>query len=329
VTLDAYLDGREDRTGCETGEEMCDLCQQTQSWAVRPAQNRARKGNEEKEEEEKGEKRRKENNSDEDNEENDEEDDEDDDEDDNDDDDNDEEEEGEEEKKKKNDQKSGSTQKDKNSVYEDDNSRVGVITMSMTYDHQVAQRRAIRFYHYADRRIEARQFSDTVTLLDRWQTICFFCYPYDGATHNRANCTAPGRSEYSEVAQWLQRSIRYDKYSGCFQCGFPQSVCQGRWQPGSSDGYVRRADGVCDLPSVLYEAGAIFCTTDAASESLREELYDRAAIQPRSCEGVVRYLGRKIQLAGLETNRLFQEVVSLYGRLRIDTGDNVNGPNQG
>lgn len=327
VTLDAYLDRREDRTGCEAGEEMCDLCQQMQSFAVQPAQNRARQGKEEEEVEEEveeeeveeeevqeeevqkkkkggkndddGDSNNNDNNDNDDNNNNNNNNDDNDDDDDDDDD-------------------------NKNSMYEDNSSKVDTAPMSMIYDHQAAQRRAIRFYHYADRRIEARQFSDTVTLLDRLQITCFFCYPYDGAIHNRADCTAPGQQEYSEVVQWLQRSIRYDKYSGCFQCGFPQSVCRGRWQTGPSGGYVRRADGVCDLPSVLYEAGAIFCTTDAASESLREELYDRAAIQPRNREGVVRFLGCKVRLAGLETNRLFQEVVSLYSRLRIDTRNNID-----
>lgn len=303
VVLDTYLDGRNDRTECEATEEKCDLCAARSTDPLRSELDvengstgsavdfgRVVKADDDKREDDDRRKKddgRKDENGKNDDREND-----------------DEKNEG------KNDESDESDESDDSNGEKSEESD-GPDAASTPYNHQVVQRRAVRFYNQSERRFEARQLQNTVALLTRLHGTCLLCYPYDATEHSSEACVHPGRATYDVTVRWLQQTIKYDRYAGCFRCGFPQALCTGRWQIGAS-GYVGRANGTCNYSTLLYEAGAIFCMVDADGRSIREDLYRRISTTPHSRDGVVRYFGQKTRLAGFETNRLFTEVVALY-----------------
>lgn len=66
----------------------------------------------------------------------------------------------------------------------------------------------------------------------QWREQCWICEVHGRPSdHELYHC---GDKDSQAARDWMiqmRRQIRYERYSGCFQCGMPQSICTG-WQDG-------------------------------------------------------------------------------------------------
>lgn len=127
--------------------------------------------------------------------------------------------------------------------------------------------------------------------------------------------TCPGRSgDPWQRAQGfrglVEREIfekkRLAKYSGCFHCGLPQSVCSG-WREEDTDGgrFTRVRGAGCQYKGVLGRVygGVYGCYGEEANEGFREMMEADGFVRGGS-DKWYRWLGSRIEWGGMETNRL-------------------------
>lgn len=101
----------------------------------------------------------------------------------------------------------------------------------------------------------------------------------------------------------MQSTIRFDKYSGCFNCGAPQEICN-RWESNGRRGWVRRIGGECQFSGVM--AGALYGIKHGYPEvweRWRQEL-EMMGVYINSEGDIVGYLGRRWKEDEFESNRL-------------------------
>jgi hypothetical protein len=107
-------------------------------------------------------------------------------------------------------------------------------------------------------------------LLPYFRDQCMLCRVVRSQRHAISACPAPDRGAYDEMAQLIGRTIRYGSCAGCFRCGLPQSLCE-RWT-STDQGFHIKAGGKCQFRTSLSEAGAVFLSSDARFDRVREPL---------------------------------------------------------
>jgi hypothetical protein len=154
-------------------------------------------------------------------------------------------------------------------------------------------------------------------LLQHFHDQCMLCVSVRSQYHSISHCKASDRASYDAMVQLIRRTIRYERFSGCFRCGLPQSLCQA-WI-STDQGFRTKADQECQYRGSLSEAAAIFLYDVAFLQRIQAGFQkrfqigsDRAKERSLWQEQVVRQLGRKVRWLNLETNVLFQEVLELY-----------------
>jgi superfamily II DNA or RNA helicase len=154
-------------------------------------------------------------------------------------------------------------------------------------------------------------------LLQGFHDQCMLCISVHSRRHPVATCTAPDRASYEEMVQLIRRRIRYDRFSGCFRCGVPQSLCR-RWIP-TDRGFRTRPDTECQFSTSLSEAAAVFLHDNPHFTSVQKRIGARFQIDSTTTisrtswqEKIIRQLGRKVRWLETETNVLFQEILGYY-----------------
>ena len=121
-------------------------------------------------------------------------------------------------------------------------------------------------------------------------------------------CKRPNSEKAKEVYENTRRTIKYERYSCCFQCGLPQEVCQ-RYEQRASQGYWQLvSEQQCQYPEVVMPT--LIGLTIAGGERFGETSIQRMAdegVDVGSDEEVNGWLGGKIRWGGLESNRLTRE----------------------
>ena len=91
---------------------------------------------------------------------------------------------------------------------------------------------------------EAREVEDFKAQLESWTGCCPFCRSMglEVRDHPMEACPDRGSEGWVQVEtgmEWVKQEIfgkrKMEKYSGCFYCGIPQSLC-GRWRAKDEDG---------------------------------------------------------------------------------------------
>lgn len=163
--------------------------------------------------------------------------------------------------------------------------------------------------------------------LSRWKGVCLVCKAAGrDARHSNGDCaTEQGRQADTEMRDML-RAIKYDRFSGCFECGVPQAVCN-RWERSGRNSYRQNKGEECQFRDVM--AGVLYGVKYGYPEmwgAWRVRLEGLGAVRAVSDEQVFSYLGRQWKKNGLESNRLVQEFMWLAGRLEdnhVGSGDRL------
>ncbi|MGI4794563.1 MAG: helicase-related protein [Janthinobacterium lividum] len=151
--------------------------------------------------------------------------------------------------------------------------------------------------------------------IETLRTRCYRCMGsgQDGF-HLRIECSNAPNSLYQDTIDRIRRSIKFDRYSGCFTCGMPQEFCQTFVQ--TPKGFVRSRDQKeCTVQTGLFDAAAALVYDSGERILEQNRLYERLGIvsdQGSDRTRIVQSLGRKVRWFGWETNLLFQATAEWY-----------------
>ncbi|KAH6957504.1 hypothetical protein DER45DRAFT_487842 [Fusarium avenaceum] len=175
---------------------------------------------------------------------------------------------------------------------------------------------------------EAREAQEFEMQLERWSGSCVVCRMglglKDGeeTQHEMAQC--PNRD--SERWYWISEAImmvekelferrRMELFSGCFDCGMPQEICD-RWVANDKDGgrFSRVSESRCQHAGLLLRlyAGVYGWNKDRADVVVCEMMRaDNFSVDEEGVDQMYRWLGGRVIWGGLETSRFCQVVYRL------------------
>ena len=240
VVLDGYLDGRDDRVGCEEGEESCDVCGG---------------GTGEERDDETGE----------------------------------------------------DTMEDEREA-----EHGGV---EGEFWQQERERRRGREELMRSRQQEGLEMEWLRRQLQDWTGRCGIC---EGAglgadDHDLKHCKSAESRKAREMFWMIQKTIRFEAYSGCFGCGVPQEFCNG-WEDDGKGKYRKVKGGSCQFKGVLIAGvlGMIFGYGEQVWGRWQQRL-EGFGVDLGSDESLVSYLGLKRRLEDTESNNLAGEFCWISG----------------
>jgi hypothetical protein len=100
---------------------------------------------------------------------------------------------------------------------------------------------------------EQREVERLGEMLQEWKDGCQWCRVNEWAgaeQHQLADCVQEQADDVREGVREMRKRIRWEKYSCCFQCGVPQSMCASyRERPDA--GWDKIAGARCQFAGVL------------------------------------------------------------------------------
>lgn len=105
----------------------------------------------------------------------------------------------------------------------------------------------------------------------------------DGARHDLYGCRAPDSQAARQWMLQVRRQIQYARYSACFQCGMPQTVCPG-WEDRTQCAYR----GIL-IPMV---AAMVYSPQARPIQPLWQDRLAEAGVDTEELDAVTRFLGQ-------------------------------------
>ncbi|KAF2726598.1 hypothetical protein EJ04DRAFT_598889, partial [Polyplosphaeria fusca] len=180
--------------------------------------------------------------------------------------------------------------------------------LSLRRSHAVAEVR-----HQANNAI---QVNELIRLMEEWKEGCQQCRAYNiaGSGHNLEQCRHEEAESMRGGLEFLQKQIQWAKYSCCFDCGLPQSICSSFQLDIVRGGYRKQAGLQCQYKGVLIKVVVAiwYRYTEQVEEIVREILFDEGRIG-RGGRGLddetvfataVVWLGEKKRWGGIEGNKM-------------------------
>jgi hypothetical protein len=163
-------------------------------------------------------------------------------------------------------------------------------------------------------------------MLEEWRDCCQWCRVNEWAgakQHQLADCIQEQADDVREGVREMMKRVRWEKYSCCFKCGVPQSMCASyRERPDA--GWDKIAGAQCQFAGVLI---ASVISIWVAAESLFND-WVRAQMEKEGVElredelhfnGVLAWMATLVQWGGIQSNKMcwvFVRFVSLFAMQR-------------
>lgn len=177
------------------------------------------------------------------------------------------------------------------------------------YRSQQQQRQHVRKRQQSQASQEGHEIAEFQRQLRRWQDRCPMCFMSQREdSHSLMQCRQENSQSTQEVYMATRQMIKYEKYSGCFQCGLPQGICQ-RYEQRANGGFWQLIPGaVCQYDGVVMST--LFGLTIGQKTNVNKEMFGRMkqdGVGIMKDEEVNQWLGGKIRWGGLECNRMVRE----------------------
>ena len=200
------------------------------------------------------------------------------------------------------------------------------VTAGTDVDVEIYQARARRRMQGWNERVrqseEALEVERFKEMLEQWARGCPWCRATGAeeqvcGSHGLEECGIEDAGEVRAAVERISGRIRWAKFSGCFDCGLPQSICE-RFEARPDGGYTRQRGGRCQYPGVLI--GSAVSMWGANGEQTGAFLRERMQQKGMDGEGgegeLVKWMGQKVRWAGIESNELCRAMVGLYEACR-------------
>lgn len=176
--------------------------------------------------------------------------------------------------------------------------------------HRQWQQRAWAEYHQQ----EACQVAELERQLERFQGRCPLCLVHQAEEQQHAieNCTADHASVIRELSATLTKKMAdekwFDRFSCCYHCHAPQAMCQ-RWQQKSEQGWWEEVGGVeCQFGDIVIPGVYSMLNRGGSEEVWR--LNEWAATEgvdlSKDLNEVCKWFGKRVEWGGIEGSRLLQ-----------------------
>jgi hypothetical protein len=168
---------------------------------------------------------------------------------------------------------------------------------------------------------EASEGMRLAQMASEWSEGCIWCRAKGEEEEDKINgheiseCKGEEAEMVRAKIREVQSRIKWDKYSGCFGYGLPQSICKGWAEIGQTGAYGRQAGGVCKKGFVVRVTFALYGAWGSeAEEILREGMAARGLRFDTTARGqaaLIGWLGRKVRWGGYESNEACRAMVQL------------------
>jgi superfamily II DNA helicase RecQ len=194
------------------------------------------------------------------------------------------------------------------------------------FERRLAGRRSLSCQEMALQSREHLEVERLGEMLEEWRGCCQWCRVNEWAgakQHQLADCVQEQADGVREGVREMMKRIRWEKYSCCFKCGVPQSMCASyRERPDA--GWDKIAGAQCQFAGVLI---ASVISIWVAAESLFND-WVRAQMEKEGIElredelhfnGVLAWMATLVQWGGIQSNKMcwvFVRFVSLFAMQR-------------
>ena len=177
------------------------------------------------------------------------------------------------------------------------------------FDIQEWERQEVEEISRAMRSENAIEMEQLEWKLEEWTGKCAICYAEGREIrevwHKTSDCQDKEADAVNEAIRRFRRGIKYERFSCCFNCGIPQSICRHWEENGVTGGWRVNRAAVCQYPDVLAEATMAMMYLDirgvgsAITRWIEEDGFDA-----RAEKEVYRWLGRMKRWHRLQVNQL-------------------------
>jgi superfamily II DNA or RNA helicase len=158
-------------------------------------------------------------------------------------------------------------------------------------------------------------------MLAEWKDGCQWCRVNEWAgaeQHRLADCRQEQSDDVREGAREMLKRVRWEKYSCCFTCGIPQSICASYRQRADA-GWDKIAQAQCQYEGVLaasmtsiwVAAESLF--SDWVQEQMRTEGVGQAD-EELQFDSVLAWMARLVWWGGIQSNRMCWVFVRFIAR---------------
>ena len=148
-------------------------------------------------------------------------------------------------------------------------------------------------------------------MLDEWKGCCQWCRvnKWAGAEqHQLADCRQEQSDDVREGVREMLKRVRWEKYSCCFTCGIPQSICASYRQRADA-GWDKIAEAQCQYEGVLaastisiwVAAESLF--SDWVQEQMRQEGVGQAE-EELQFDSALAWMARLVRWGGIQSNKM-------------------------
>jgi hypothetical protein len=191
-------------------------------------------------------------------------------------------------------------------------------------------RRRLHFQEIALQSQEQLEVERLQDMLEEWKDCCQWCHVkgWGGAQQHRlADCVQEQADGVREgVGEMLER-VRWEKYSCCFKCGIPQSICTS-YRERADAGWEKIVGAQCQFEGVL--AASIISIwvagenlfNDWVQEQMREEGI-RPVEEELQFDQVLAWMAKLVWWGGIQSNRMCWVFVTFVGLFARQVEDRV------
>jgi RecQ family ATP-dependent DNA helicase len=135
----------------------------------------------------------------------------------------------------------------------------------------------------------------------RWlKQRCVYCHRYGhDSRHRLKECQKEGGQEAYRGFEWMQtqlgQRVYFEKWTCCFRCHVPQSICQ--------EGY---RTGRCEYGGVVLACGAVMMVDDRALDVMEK------MGAPRDYEKLLSWYGKMTEIGGKQASNLARAFLTLF-----------------
>jgi len=145
--------------------------------------------------------------------------------------------------------------------------------------------------------------------LQNWTERCGICKGagLEADNHNLKHCKSAESQKARKMFWTIQKTIKFEAYSGCFGCGVPQEFCNG-WEDDEKGKYRKVKGGLCQFKGVLIAGvlGMVFEYKEQVWGRWQQRL-EGFRVDLGSDESLISYLSAKRRLKEAESNNLAGE----------------------
>lgn len=179
------------------------------------------------------------------------------------------------------------------------------------FNRSLAARRQLACREMALQSREQLEVERLGEMLQEWADGCQWCRVNDWASakqHQLADCNQKQADDVRKGVREMRKRIRWERYSCCFQCGVPQSLCASyRERPDA--GWDKVAGARCQFAGVLIPSViSIWLAAESLFNDWVQAQMEKAGVAQSGdkldCDRMLAWMATLVQWGGIQSNKM-------------------------